>query len=183
MKHMLLDSSSDGTLFIFIIGIAVLILYLVFRKSPPPTPPPSGYVDQEVFLEEARKAEQLKAQIEKELWMKTTGAKLRTDAHNRSTGVKSGKSFEHIVAFAPGFPFYPDEVRFVGSPIDLLAFEGVEDEEKDITIWFVEVKTGSSKLSTRQQRIKDAILNNRVKWMEATATRNGLEITPRDYQK
>lgn len=178
MKYLLLDSS-DSSLYFFLIAIAIIILYVAFKNnkpkppSPPPPPPPPSYVHPDSYLELAKKAELL----ERENWLKTTAPKLRSEGHNRSTGVKSGKSFEHIVAFAADFPFYPDEVRFIGSPIDLLAFEGVEDGEKDITIWFVEVKTGSSKLSTRQERIKDAILNNRVKWMEATATPNGLSIT------
>lgn len=65
----------------------------------------------------------------------------------------------------PIFPYNPKEVRFVGSPIDLIVFDGLDEGElRDII--FLEVKTGNSSLSNRQRQIKDAILAGRVLWRE-----------------
>ena len=54
----------------------------------------------------------------------------------------------------------------MGSPIDLIVFDGL-DEESLREIYFVEVKTGASaSLTSRQRQIRDAIKAGRVRWIE-----------------
>jgi predicted Holliday junction resolvase-like endonuclease len=97
-------------------------------------------------------------------WMFEAEVTIRNDAIQKSHSTIIGQVSEHIVPFMPNFCFNPKDVRFVGSPIDLIIFNGMDDD--DIAeIIFVEVKTGASAdLSRRQRQIRDAIQSNRVRW-------------------
>ena len=55
----------------------------------------------------------------------------------------------------------PDEIVFIGSPIDLISFTDI-DSKDDISIDFLEIKTGNSTLNKKQKLIKEAILSKRV---------------------
>ena len=79
-----------------------------------------------------------------------------------------GKITEHLMPYMSVFPYNPKDARFVGSPIDLVVFDGI-DEGDLRNIIFLEVKTGSSKLSARQKQIKAAITEGRVSWRELRA--------------
>jgi len=57
--------------------------------------------------------------------------------------------------------FNPDEMVFIGSPIDLISFKNIDTKE-DISIDFLEIKTGNSSLNKKQKLIKEAILYKRV---------------------
>lgn len=100
-------------------------------------------------------------------WLIDEESRIRKDAANRSVRNVLGKVTEHLIPFSEALKdFNPKDMRFIGSPIDLIIFDGAEELKKDeMTIFFVEVKTGTSALSKRQQIIKDAILNRRIKWL------------------
>lgn len=97
-------------------------------------------------------------------WKIENEAKIRQDAANRSYAVNLGKITEHLVPFHTRFPFNPKDARFIGSPIDLIVFDGLSDEKEDLTIYFVEIKTGKSRLSSRQQMIKSAVEQGKIVW-------------------
>ena len=59
---------------------------------------------------------------------------------------------EHIVPYLLGFNLNPKDIRFLGTPIDLIAFKGLNDPMEEIEIVFIEVKTGESVLSARKSR-------------------------------
>ena len=99
-------------------------------------------------------------------WKIEYEAAIREDAIKRSTAVHLGKITEHFIPFMSAFPYNTKDVRFVGSPIDLIIFDGHNEQRDKIEIIIVEVKTGKSKLSQPQQKIKDAVLNGRVRWLE-----------------
>lgn len=101
-----------------------------------------------------------------EKWKIENEAKIRQDAANRSYAVHMGKITEHLIPFHTKFPFNPKDARFIGSPIDLIVFDGASDEEENVTIYFVEIKTGKSRLSAKQQKIKSAVQNREVIWHE-----------------
>ena len=105
------------------------------------------------------------ALAELETWKIQNETFYRQDAINRSQAVILGKVTEHLIPFQKGFPYNPKEARFIGSPIDLIVFKGLEDEE-DVEIHILEIKTGNSSLSKRQRLIRDAVRNNRVYWRE-----------------
>ena len=89
----------------------------------------------------------------------------RQDAINRSQSVILGKVTEHLIPFHQNFPFNPKEARFIGSPIDMIVFDGIENEDI-VDIIILEIKTGKSTLSKRQRLIRDAVENGRVTWRE-----------------
>ena len=89
----------------------------------------------------------------------------RQDAINRSQSVILGKVTEHLIPFHQNFPYNPKEARFIGSPIDMIVFQGIDNEE-EVTIYILEIKTGTSSLNKRQKLVRDAIENNRVFWRE-----------------
>ena len=57
------------------------------------------------------------------------------------------------------------ELNFLGNPIDFIGFKGL-DGDGDIDIKFIEVKSGKSKLNTNQRRIRDAVKEKRIDWVE-----------------
>jgi len=90
---------------------------------------------------------------------------VRHDAVQRSLAVTVGKVYEQLVPHLPDFEFNPKDARFIGSPVDFVVFDGLNDGEVRSVV-FVEVKTGRSDLSSRERRVKDAVKAGRVKWTE-----------------
>ncbi len=91
---------------------------------------------------------------------------IRRDAVKRSRSVLTGKVTEHLVPISGAFPYDPSDARFLGSPIDLIVFDGLNAEALE-EIVFVEVKTGSkASLSTRERRVRDCVRAGRVRWHE-----------------
>ncbi len=89
----------------------------------------------------------------------------RKDAIMRSRAVLSGQFSEQLAPYLPGFRFKPTECRFIGKPIDLICFEGLDEKEID-RIVFIEVKSGNSKLSGIERKLKRAVEEGRVGWEE-----------------
>lgn len=89
----------------------------------------------------------------------------REDAIKRSRSVLSGQFSEQLAPYFPDFPYKPNEIRFIGKPIDFIVFKGMD--EKDINeVVFVEVKSGKSQLSTQERKLRDTIKAKNVKWEE-----------------
>ncbi len=106
---------------------------------------------------------EMQAQFEQ--WKVEYEQQIRQDAIQRSQSVIVGKVTEHIVPYLPDFIYNPKDARFIGSPIDLIIFDGLNDGEIRKII-FAEVKTGKSSLSGRERQIRDAIMERRVDWIE-----------------
>jgi len=83
------------------------------------------------------------------------------DAIRRSAGITKGQVIEHFAPFIIDDILNPDEMVFVGSPIDLISFTGI-DEHDNISIDFLEIKTGNSALSRKQKLIREAVYSKRV---------------------
>jgi hypothetical protein len=71
----------------------------------------------------------------------------RGDAVKRSRAVLGGLAAEQLAPYLPGFPFDPTELRFIGKPVDFLAFVGSASGKVE-EVAFVEVKSGNASLST-----------------------------------
>lgn len=98
-------------------------------------------------------------------WIAENEDRIRKDAANRSVRNVMGKVTEQLLPFSEAMSlFNPKDARFLGSPIDLIIFDGSEELKEEINIVFIEVKTGTSALSKRQRLIKEAIENKRVYW-------------------
>ena len=104
----------------------------------------------------------LRVQIER--WKQQHEQEIRLDAVQRSSAITRGKVTEHIVPYLPGFDLDPKDIRFLGTPIDLIAFKGLNASVEEIEIVFIEVKTGGSVLSARERAVKKAVEQKRVSW-------------------
>lgn len=99
------------------------------------------------------------------LWKAQYTRAVRQDAVQRSLAVTAGKVLEQLIPYLPDFPFNPKDVRFLGSPVDFVVFDGLSDGEVSRVV-FVEVKTGGAELSPRERRVRDAVWERRVEWRE-----------------
>lgn len=104
-----------------------------------------------------------KAELLFEEWKQRYEKEIRRDAIEKSKAVITGKVTEHLIPYLPEFKYNPKDTRFIGSPIDLIVFDGL-DEGDLRKIVFVEIKSGKSTLSKRERLIRDAIEHGRVEW-------------------
>lgn len=118
------------------------------------------------YKKELNEALKKDSKAELELWKIKNETSIRQDAINRSHSVILGKVSEHAVPFHAQFPFNPKDLRFVGSPIDMIVFDGADEEKQEIEIHFLEIKTGNSQMSRKQKLIRDAVISGRVHWRE-----------------
>ncbi|MBN1693028.1 MAG: Holliday junction resolvase [Dehalococcoidales bacterium] len=90
----------------------------------------------------------------------------RKSAIQQSRAVLGGKFTEQMVPFFPDFNYDPTEVRFIGSPIDMVVFPGLaQNDPQEIVI--LEVKTGrSAGLTPAQKKIRQLIEDGMVRWEE-----------------
>jgi len=73
--------------------------------------------------------------------------------------VRYGKLSEQWIPLAKDFPHNSANFRFLGSPIDGVAFD---DDE----IIFCEFKAAGSRLNDKQKHIKELVEKKKVKWLE-----------------
>jgi predicted Holliday junction resolvase-like endonuclease len=104
------------------------------------------------------------ARMQIERWRQEHEQEIRLDAIQRSSAVTRGKVTEHIVPYLPGFDLDPKDIRFLGTPIDLIAFKGLNGCREEVEIVFIEVKTGRSVLSARERAVKRAVEEKKVRW-------------------
>ncbi len=90
----------------------------------------------------------------------------RKSAVSQSRAVLGGKFTEQMVPFFPDFAYDPTEVRFIGSPIDMVVFPGLaQGDPQEIVI--LEVKTGKNvQLTSVQKKIRQLIEDGMVRWDE-----------------
>ncbi|MBX7138182.1 MAG: hypothetical protein K1X83_09370 [Oligoflexia bacterium] len=88
----------------------------------------------------------------------------RIISQTKSSEVRLGKTAETL---APLLENFPVDVRkagtstvFIGQPVDFIHFD------PDIGITFIEVKSGNSKLSLSQRKLKELIDNGQVEWVQ-----------------
>ncbi len=92
-------------------------------------------------------------------------AEARQDAVARSRASLGGKFTEQLVPFFPDFAYDPTEVRFIGSPIDMVVFPGLaQGDPREIVI--LEIKTGNSQLTSVQRKIRQLVEDGMVRWDE-----------------
>jgi predicted Holliday junction resolvase-like endonuclease len=103
-------------------------------------------------------AEALKWQAEME--------QARKSAVMQSRAVLGGKFTEQMVPYFPDFKYDPTEVRFIGTPIDMIVFPGLaRGDPEEIVI--LEVKTGkNAQLTSQQRKIRQLIEDGMVRWDE-----------------
>jgi predicted Holliday junction resolvase-like endonuclease len=100
-----------------------------------------------------------------QIWRSRYLKKIRQESVKQSQAVISGKVYEQLLPFLPEFPFSPKDVRFLGSPVDLLVFDGMDRGELKRVV-FVEVKTGQAQLTPRERQLREVLKAGRVEWVE-----------------
>ena len=95
-------------------------------------------------------------------------------ALERSTSIQrpvlKGKISEQIYPLLYEREGNLSDLRFLGSPVDYIKFEGLSDlnEDSRIKIKFIEIKTGNAKLNKNEEAIRKAIVDKEVYWEELT---------------
>ncbi len=90
----------------------------------------------------------------------------REKAIKRSREVLGGQFGEQIAPYMPGFPCNPGDCKFLGQPVDFIAFPGSAEGKPIREVMFIEVKSGGSHLSEREKQLKSAIKNGEVRYIE-----------------
>lgn len=122
--------------------------------------------------ESKAEVERLKeAMVQKELELIEEIKKARKDSKFRSSSVSWGKSVEHFTPFMDSFPIPPEDVIFLGMPIDYVGFTDT-NSKAGCEVHFIEVKSGQSAISQKQKNIKSAIQEGRVRWHEIRVAAN-----------
>ena len=135
------------SLWLFSIFIAIIFL-LVQRKI--------NKLNEKIFA--------LSTEISKhELQLKETAKKAREDSKKRQRAILKGGISEIIAPWALDGVNSVKELRFLGTPIDYIGFNGL-DFDGEINIKFIEIKTGKSGLTPNEKRIKEAVEAKRIEW-------------------
>ena len=92
--------------------------------------------------------------------------KEREDAVRRSRAVLGGLVGEQLAPFLPDFPCNPGDARFIGKPVDFIAFPGCAEGKPVKDVLLIEVKSGECRLSEREREIKAAVKAGRVHYVE-----------------
>jgi len=121
-------------------------------------------------LFEAWRAERMETEVKTRAdllhreWALQEEDRVRRDAIGRSGAVLRGKVTEHLTPYFPGFPYDPRDARFLGTPVDLLVFEGLAAGSLE-RITFIEVKTGKTgALSNREKQVRDCVQKGQVRY-------------------
>ncbi|MBU2100005.1 hypothetical protein KKG83_08045 [Candidatus Micrarchaeota archaeon] len=77
----------------------------------------------------------------------------------KSQSVKYGKLTEQWIPFSKEFPFDSASFRFLGNPIDGIAFN-------ENSIVFCEFKSNTSVLSEKQKKIRKLVQEKKIEWLE-----------------
>ena len=104
------------------------------------------------------------------MWKARYTAIIREDAVQRSQAVTAGKVHEQLIPYLPAFPYNPKDVRFLGSPIDFVVFDGLA-EGRIRRVVFLEVKTGRSGLTSRERGVRAVIQAREVEWVDLRVAR------------
>lgn len=112
--------------------------------------------------------------LEQESEFELSLGKAIKEARERSTNaqrhVLKGQISEKFVPFMSGFEYSPADCRFMGEPVDYVVFHRLHEcadgqaDMSEVSVVFLEVKSGSSRLNKRQQILKDAIAQGRVRF-------------------
>ena len=104
------------------------------------------------------------------VWKVGYTTRIREDAVQRSQAITAGKVHEQLIPYLPLFPYNPKDVRFLGSPVDLVVFDGLSEGRLE-RIVFVEVKTGGSGLTIRERSVRDVVRDGEIDWEELRVPR------------
>ncbi len=108
-----------------------------------------------------------RARILLEKWKLEVEKEIREDAIKRSMATilgRIGEQLAPIILFS-NYGIEPKDIRFLGTPIDFIAFKGLHKGELEQVI-FIEVKSGKTTTLTKTEKaIKELIETGKVSWL------------------
>lgn len=104
------------------------------------------------------------------VWKGRYTATIREDAVQRSLAVTAGKVHEQLIPYLPEFGYNPKDARFLGSPVDLVVFDGLAEGQVRRVV-FLEVKTGGAPLTSRERQVRAVVEAREVEWAELRVAR------------
>jgi predicted Holliday junction resolvase-like endonuclease len=78
--------------------------------------------------------------------------------------VNIGFILERIAPSLGDFPFCCNDCRSLFDPIDYLVFEGLANKGVVNKMFWIEIKTGGARLSTREKQIRLLVENKKLTW-------------------
>lgn len=104
-----------------------------------------------------------------ESWKITEESKIRKDALERSRSILRGQATEHLAPLTMN-SLNPKDFRFMGNPIDYIVYKGLSDlsdkkSDEIESIILLDIKTGKSRLTKIQRRIRDCVEQGRLKFV------------------
>jgi len=153
----------EQTILVVILTIALIYVFWKYAALRGQVEKRARQIFEEWREKELEKMADEKAKVLFESWKQKFEQEIRKDAIERSKSVIMGKVTEHLVPYMPDFKYNPKDVRFIGSPIDLIIFDGL-DEGNIRKIVFAEIKTGKASLSEREKKVKKAVESKMVSW-------------------
>lgn len=94
---------------------------------------------------------------------------VKTVSQKKSSEVRLGKISEQMAPFTEQWPWESNDFRFIGSPIDGVQF--TED-----CLIFVEIKTGKSRLSKGQVRVRELVETGKVRFVSCRIDQNTIKF-------
>ena len=107
-------------------------------------------------------------------WKGRYTAAIREDAVERSQAVTIGKVHEQLIPYLPEFRYNPKDARFLGTPVDLVVFDGLAEGQVRRVV-FLEVKTGASTLTVRERQVREVIEARAVEWAELRVAKSSAD--------
>lgn len=113
------------------------------------------------------------ARLDFQKWKTDETIRIRQDSSARSNAVHVGKITEHLIPWFLDGAFDPRDIRFIGSPIDLIVFHGLSAGYVE-AIHFIEVKSGVRPiLSPREELVRGAAVAGRIAYSVVHLTADG----------
>jgi len=106
--------------------------------------------------------------------------KARKESVQISRNTLRGKVAEQVAPMLPGFDYSPSDARFLGDPIDYIVFSGYSnvrdgiDEEDELEVVILDIKSGKARLSKEQRRIAEAVEAGRVRFEVVRVSGDGV---------
>jgi predicted Holliday junction resolvase-like endonuclease len=107
----------------------------------------------------------------------------RRESVEKARSSLKGQIAEQMAPLLPGFPYQPADARFLGDPIDYVVFNGYTDlrdgdaKAEEMEIVLLEIKQGTSGLSTFQRGIARSVEEGRIRFEVCRIREDGAVLT------
>ena len=91
-------------------------------------------------------------------------AAARKDSNRLGVVTRRAAVQEQISPLLPSFPYDPQNVQWLGGTVDFIVWDGRVRDTDEISVVFVDIKTGRAELNARQIQVKQAVDAGRVRF-------------------